>query len=60
LKTFSWQGGYAAITVSPSALDELRHDIENQEAHHRHRSSREQLKLLLGRAGIEYDPRFFE
>jgi REP element-mobilizing transposase RayT len=60
LTTFAWQEGYAAITVSPSALDEVRHYIENQEAHHRHRTSREELKLLLDRAGIEYDTRYFE
>jgi REP element-mobilizing transposase RayT len=60
LKTFAWQEGYAAITVSPSALDEVRRYIENQEEHHCHRSSREELKLILERAGIDYDPRYFE
>ena len=60
LKTFAWQEGYAAITVSPSALDDVRHYIENQEEHHRHRSSGEELKLLLDRAGIRYEARFFE
>jgi REP element-mobilizing transposase RayT len=60
LKTFAWQEGYAAITVSPSAVDEVRLYIENQEEHHRHRSSREELKLILDRAGIPYDARFFE
>ena len=60
LKTFAWQEGYAAITVSPSGVDEVRRYIENQEEHHRERSSRDELKLLLERSGINYDARFFE
>ncbi len=59
LETFAWQEGYAAITVSPSALDEVRRYIENQEEHHRARDSREELRLLLERAGIQFDERFF-
>jgi len=60
LPTFAWQEGYAAITVSPSAMHEVRRYIDNQEEHHRHQSSREELKSLLDRAGIPYDERFFE
>ncbi len=60
LKDFAWQEGYAAITVSPSAYDEVRRYIENQEEHHRHRDSREELRLLLERAGIDFDTRYFE
>jgi len=60
LKTFAWQEGYAAITVSPSGVDEVRRYIENQEEHHRERNSRDELKLLLERSGIDYDKRFFE
>jgi len=57
---FAWQEGYAAITVSPSAFDEVRRYVENQEEHHRHRDSREELRALLDRAGINYDVRYFE
>ena len=60
LKTFAWQEGYAAITVSPSGVDEIRRYIADQEEHHRKRSSREELLLILERAGIKYDSRFFE
>jgi REP element-mobilizing transposase RayT len=60
LKGFAWQEGYAAITVSPSGVDEVRAYIENQEEHHRHRSSREELRAILEKAGIPYDARFFE
>ncbi len=60
LKTFAWQEGYAAITVSPSGADEVRRYIEDQEEHHRKRNSREELLLILELAGIKYDSRFFE
>jgi putative transposase len=60
LKTFAWQEGYAAIAVSPSGMDEVRRYIDNQEEHHRHRSSLEELQLILERAGIKYNPRFLE
>src|SRR5213595_2218522 len=35
---FAWQEGYAAFTVSPTAREEVRGYIHNQEEHHRHRS----------------------
>jgi REP element-mobilizing transposase RayT len=60
LKTFAWQEGYAASAVSPSDMDKVRRYIDNQEEHHRRRSSREELRLILERAGINYDARFFE
>jgi REP element-mobilizing transposase RayT len=60
LKTFAWQEGYAGIVVSPSGMDEVRRYIDNQEEHHRHRGSLEELRLILERAGIKYDPRFLE
>jgi hypothetical protein len=60
LKTFAWQEGYAAIAVSPSGIDEVRRYIDNQEEHHRSRSSLEELRIILEKAGIKYDPRFLE
>jgi len=56
--TFEWQNGYAAISVSPSAVDRLVAYIENQEAHHRKRSFDEELVLLLARCGVVYDERY--
>ena len=32
---FSWQDGFAAISVSPSQLNKVRQYIRNQEAHHK-------------------------
>src|SRR4051812_15751967 len=57
---FAWQEGYAAFTVSATARAAVRQYIAHQEEHHRTRSSRDELLDLLAKAGIEYDPRYFE
>jgi REP element-mobilizing transposase RayT len=57
---FAWQEGYAAFTVSPTARSGVKHYIADQEAHHRRRSSIEELKWLLHEAGIDYDPKYLE
>ena len=57
---FAWQEGYAAFTVSASAVDEVRRYIENQEEHHRERSFREELKILLVRSGVKFDERYLD
>jgi len=59
LSSFAWQEGYAALTVSASNLETVRHYIENQEEHHRHRSYREEVLTMLDRSGIEVDMRYF-
>jgi REP element-mobilizing transposase RayT len=60
LSSFAWQEGYAALTVSASNLETVRHYIENQEEHHRHRSYREEVLTMLERSGIEVDMRYFD
>jgi putative transposase len=57
---FAWQEGYAAFTVSASAIDEVRRYIENQEEHHRERSFRDELKILLQRSGVKFDERYLD
>ena len=60
LRSFAWQEGYAAFTVSATSRDAVRHYIANQEAHHRAKSFREELVELLNKAGIEYDPKYLD
>lgn len=60
LRDFAWQEGYAAFTVSASAVDDVRHYIENQEEHHRKRTFREELEIMLQRAGVAYDPKYLD
>lgn len=57
---FAWQKGYAAFTVSASAMDDVRAYILNQEEHHRARSFREELKAFLDRSGVEYEERYLD
>jgi REP element-mobilizing transposase RayT len=57
-RRFSWQEGYAAFTVSPTATDAVRRYIANQEEHHRKFSFIDELKSLLPAAGIEYDEKY--
>jgi len=59
-RKFSWQEGYAAFTVSPTARDGVRKYIANQEEHHRTRTFREELEHFLQNAGVEYDPKYLE
>ena len=59
-RAFAWQEGYAAFTVSASAVDEVRRYIENQEEHHRERSFREELVIMLQRSGVKFDERYMD
>jgi len=58
LATFSWQDGYAAFTVSPSAMARMKQYIRSQQEHHRRMSFQEELMALLEKHGIEYDERY--
>jgi putative transposase len=60
LSSFAWQEGYGAFTVSPTARDGVKQYIANQEEHHRTRTFREELILMLKQAGIEYDLKWLE
>jgi REP element-mobilizing transposase RayT len=59
-RDFAWQEGYAAFTVSASAADDVRRYIENQEEHHRERSFRDELVIMLQRSGIKFDERYLD
>ena len=54
---FGWQRGYGAFSVSHSALPAVVNYVRDQERHHRHRSFREELMVLLAKNGIDYDER---
>ena len=57
---FQWQEGYAAFSVSASSRDSVRKYITNQEAHHRHKTFREELIAFLQKFGIDYDDRYLD
>ena len=60
LRSFAWQEGYAAFTVSATARDGVKHYLAHQEEHHRVKSFREELVEMLNQAGIEYDPKYLD
>ena len=55
---FAWQSGYAAFTVSQSAVRKVAAYIENQKEHHRIQTFDDEYKAFLDRHDIEYDDRF--
>jgi REP element-mobilizing transposase RayT len=57
---FAWQEGYAALTVSPSARNDVKQYILHQEEHHRVKTFKEELIAFLNGAGIPYDPKFLD
>lgn len=58
VRCFSWQEGYAAVTVSPSAIEQVRRYIATQEEHHRKKTFQEELVEFLQQNGIAYDERY--
>lgn len=58
LRTFHWQDGYGAFTVSASKLDTVKKYIDNQIEHHRRRTFQEEYVEFLKHYGIEYDERY--
>ena len=57
-RSFYWQRGYAAFSVSPSQLDSLVTYVDEQEEHHRRRSFQEEYREFLRKHGVEYDERY--
>jgi putative transposase len=58
LRSFAWQEGYGAFTVSASQRAAVRRYIERQEEHHRTRTFREEYLELLRRSGVGFDERY--
>ncbi len=57
-RTFAWQIGYGAFSVSQSNLPAVIKYIETQEEHHRKTSFKEELVAFLKKHAIEYDERY--
>ena len=57
-RTFGWQRGYAAFSVSASNAAAVSEYIRNQVEHHRKRSFEDEFKALLRRHGIGFEDRF--
>ena len=57
-KTFSWQSGYGAFSVSRSNVDAVEGYIRNQREHHRRQDFKGEFRGLLERHDVEYDERY--
>lgn len=54
-RSFAWQTGYGAFSVSESSRDSVTAYVEEQQAHHRQVDFRAEFEALLRRHGIAYD-----
>ena len=57
-RSFQWQSGYAAFSVSPSKEPTVYDYIENQPEHHQRKSYQVELRQLLKCHRIEFDERY--
>lgn len=55
---FGWQDGYAAFSVSRSILPKVVAYIESQQEHHATMSYEDELKAILEKHGVGYDPQY--
>ena len=58
LRTFYWQAGYGAFSVSPSHVEALKRYIAGQEEHHGRETFQDEYRRLLSKYGVAYDERY--
>lgn len=52
---FSWQDGYAAVSVSPSQIERVKRYIARQRQHHSQQTFDDEFLTLLDKAGVRYE-----
>jgi hypothetical protein len=57
-RTFGWQDGYGAFTVSKSQVRAITSYIQTQRQHHQKKTFKEEYRALLDRHEIEYKERY--
>lgn len=57
-RSFAWQAGYTAFSVSKSHVAQVERYIAGQEEHHRKMSFQDEVLAFLKKHGIAYDPRY--
>ena len=55
---FYWQEGYSVFSVSWTHVPAVREYIECQEQHHHSTGYVDELKRVLKKNGVEYDPKY--
>ncbi len=57
-RTFAWQAGYGAFSVSYSSLDSVKNYLARQQEHHAKRTFQDEFREFLRKHDIEYDERY--
>jgi REP element-mobilizing transposase RayT len=57
-KSFEWQKGYGAFSVSPSHTAAVKNYIRAQAEHHAKHSFEDEFVSLLRKCGVSYDPKY--
>jgi len=57
-RSFAWQEGYGAFSVSKSQESKVIQYINKQETHHRKHEFKKEFISLLERHGVEYDEKY--
>jgi putative transposase len=57
-KSFAWQRGFAAFSVSASNKDSVVRYIRTQDSHHKKMDFKSELIALLEKHGVSYDPKY--
>ena len=55
---FEWQGGYGVFSYSQSAVESVFKYIQNQEAHHKKQTFRDEYLEFLKKFNVEYDEQY--
>jgi putative transposase len=58
LRSFQWQLGYGAFSISPSHITALKRYIADQMEHHRHETFQDEFRRLCKKYGVEIDERY--
>ncbi len=55
---FSWQNGYAALSIGYSNVKALREYIQNQNEHHKKNLFQDEMRLFLNKYEISFDEKY--
>jgi REP element-mobilizing transposase RayT len=55
---FAWQRGYGLFSVSPSDIGVLAQYIDQQEAHHRRRDFKDEMRAFFEKYHVAFDERY--
>ena len=57
-RTFDWQDGYGAFSVSASNVEAVKQYIADQAQHHQTMSYQDEFRAMLRKHGVTWDERY--